>query len=169
VSEGAGPWRQARLFGLLNLALADGYIGSFDTKYTYNYWRPVTAIHEAAADGNPDTQADPGWASLVPTPPVADYDSAHSVEGGAAAAVLALVLGRDGVRFSTCSTTLPERKCGDPSPVFRGYRSFSDAAEENAESRILVGFHFRKATIAGTRHGYRIGERAVARFMRPGR
>ena len=170
VSRGAGPWKQARLFGLLNLALADGYIGSFDTKYRhYSYWRPVTAIHEADSEGNPATQADPDWAPLEITPPVPDYDSAHSVEGGAASAVLALVLGRDRVRFSTCSTTLPERKCGDPSPVYRDYRSFSEAAEENGLSRILVGFHFRKATREGTDHGRRIGERAVERFMRPTR
>jgi len=169
VSQGADPWKQARLFGLLNLALADGYISSFDTKYHYDYWRPVTAIHEAASDGNPDTQADPSWASLWITPPVADYDSAHSVEGGAAAAVLRLVLGRDRVRFSTCSTTLPERKCDDPSPVYRHYRSFSQAAEENRLSRIYVGFHFRKATREGNEHGRKIGERAVDRFMRPTR
>ena len=72
-------WEQARLFGLLNMALADGYIGSFDTKYHYNYWRPVTAIQTAATDGNPNTSADPTWTPLVPTPPIPDYDSAHSV------------------------------------------------------------------------------------------
>ncbi|HEY6695881.1 MAG TPA: vanadium-dependent haloperoxidase, partial [Solirubrobacteraceae bacterium] len=82
------PWAQARLFGLLNMALADGYVGSFDTKYLYNFWRPVTAIQEADTDGNPNTSADPTWTPLVPTPPIPDYDSAHSVEGGAAAQVL---------------------------------------------------------------------------------
>jgi hypothetical protein len=109
VSAGAGLdlWESARLFGLLNLALADGYIGSFNTKYHYNYWRPITAIHQAATDGNPETLADPTWTSLVDAPPIPDYDSAHSVEGGAAAQVLQRFFGTDTVGFSTCSTTLP--------------------------------------------------------------
>jgi hypothetical protein len=64
------PWEQARLFGLLNMALADGYIGSFDTKYHYNYWRPVTAIRLADGDGNPATSADPTWTPLVIAPPI---------------------------------------------------------------------------------------------------
>ena len=85
VRRGLDPWKQARLFGLLNMAMADGYIGSFETKYHYRYWRPVTAIHTAATDGNPDTAPDPAWTPLEPTPAIPDHDSAHSVEGGAAA------------------------------------------------------------------------------------
>ena len=69
-------WENARLFGLLNMALADGYIGSFDTKYHYSYWRPVTAIRTRASDGNPDTTPTrPGPRSCT-TPPIPDYDSA---------------------------------------------------------------------------------------------
>ena len=163
------PWEQARLLGLLNLSLADGYIGSFDTKYRYLYWRPVTAIRAADTDGNPDTEADPDWTSLRPTPPIPDYDSAHSVEGGAGAAVLARVLG-DRTPFATCSLTLPVgSNCTEAKPVFRHYRRFSQAAAENGISRIYVGFHFRKAVDEGIAHGVRIGDRAVDRFMRPRR
>ena len=57
-------WESARLYGLLNLALADGYIATFDTKYHYLYWRPVSAIHAADSDGNPATSADPTWTPL---------------------------------------------------------------------------------------------------------
>ena len=159
-------WANARLFGLLNMALADGYIGSFDTKYHYNYWRPVTAIREAATDGNPRTIADPTWTPLVTTPPIPDYDSAHAVEGGAAAAVLARVLGNR-VSFTACSLTLPEGDCDSASPVLRHFDSFSEAAAENAVSRIYVGFHFRDAAETGMKHGHRIGRAAVKNFMRP--
>ena len=160
-------WEQARLFGLLNMALADGYIGSFDTKYYYNYWRPVTAIQAAATDGNPNTSADPTWTPLVTTPPIPDYDSAHSVEGGAAAAVLKRFFGTDRIRFRTCSLTLPPgNTCNDATPVLRRYNSFSQAAAENGLSRILVGFHFRKAVDEGIEHGSKIGDRAVDRFLR---
>jgi hypothetical protein len=169
-ASGLDPWAQARLFGLLNMALADGYIGSFETKYLYNYWRPVTAIREADTDENPNTSADATWTPLVPTPPIPDHDSAHSVEGGAAAEVLRRFFGTDHIAFRTCSLTLPTGStCTDPSPLTRRYRSFSEAANENGLSRILVGFHFRNAVEDGIEHGRRIGDRAVDRFLRPGR
>jgi hypothetical protein len=161
------PWAQARLFGLLNMALADGYVGSFESKYLYNYWRPVTAIREADTDGSPNTIADPTWTPLEPTPPIPDHDSAHAVEGGAAAEVLQRFFGTDHIAFRTCSLTLPSGStCNDPSPVTRRYRGFSEAANENGVSRILVGFHFRHAVEDGIEHGRRIGGRAVDRFLR---
>ena len=168
-ARGLDLWENARLFGLLNMALADGYIGSFDTKYHgYNYWRPVTAIQTATTDGNPNTSADPTWTPLVATPPIPDYDSAHSVEGGAASQVLKRFFGTDHIGFTTCSLTLPTGStCDDASPVLRSYTSFSQAREENGVSRILVGFHFRKAVDEGIDHGRKIGNRAVNRFLRP--
>jgi PAP2 superfamily len=167
-AKGLTMWENARLFGLLNLALADGYIGSLETKYHYNYWRPITAIREADTDGNPLTSADPTWTPLVVTPPVPDYDSGHSVAGGAGAQVLMRFFGTDAVSFTTCSTTLPAGgRCNDPSAVTRSYTSFTEAAEENGLSRILVGYHFRKAVTEGIEHGRKIGNRAVNRFLRP--
>lgn len=161
-------WESARLFGLLNAAMADGYVGSFDTKYHYPYWRPVTAIREAAMDGNPRTTADPTWTPLVTTPPIPDYDSAHAVEGGAAAAVFRRFFGTDRIAFSTCSLLLPAGStCDDPSPVLRHFRSFSQAAHENAVSRIYIGFHFRDAVRTGVRHGTKIGDATVSRLMQP--
>lgn len=167
-SQGLDLWQQARLFGLLNLGLADGYVGSFDTKYHYDYWRPVTAIRNADADGNRRTSGDPNWTPLVPTPPIPDYDSAHSVEGGTASQVLKRFFGKDHVSFETCSLTLPAGStCNDATPRFRRYTSFSQAAAENGLSRILVGFHFRKAVDEGIDHGNKIGDLAVDRFLRP--
>jgi hypothetical protein len=171
VSEAAGfdVWENARLFGLLNMALADGYIGSLETKYYYNYWRPVTAIQLADTDGNPDTTADPTWEPLRPTPPIPDYDSAHAVEGGAAAEVLQRVFETDQVSFSTCSLTLllAEERCDGANEVLRSFSSFSQAADENGVSRILVGFHFRKAVEEGITHGRKIGKRTVQHFLKP--
>jgi hypothetical protein len=162
-------WESARLFGLLDMALADGYVGTFDTKYkAYNYWRPVTAIRNAGGDHNAQTSADPTWTPLVATPPIPDYDSGHSVEGGAAAEVLKRFFGTDHMRFTNCSFTLPAgQMCTDASPVLRRYTSFSQAAAENGVSRILVGFHFRKAVEVGIVHGMKIADRAVNAFLRP--
>ena len=159
----------ARLFGLLNMALADGYIGSWESKYHYSFWRPVTAIHQADSDGNPDTAGDPTWTpSLGFTYPIPDHDSAHSVEGGAAAEVLKEFFGTDHIRFKACSMTLPAGStCADPSPRLRSYSSFSEAANENGLSRILIGIHFRRAVTEGIEHGRKIGRRAVNRYLRP--
>jgi hypothetical protein len=166
---GFDVWENARLFALLNVALADGYIGSFESKYHYKFWRPVTAIQLADTDGNPKTIADPAWMPLRTTPPIPDHDSAHAAEGGAAAEVLKMVFGTDAVNFSVCSFSLPveAERCGQASEVLRPYTSFSEASEENGLSRILVGFHFRRAVEDGTMHGRRIGKYAVTHFLSP--
>jgi hypothetical protein len=167
-TQGLNRWESARLFGLLDMAMADGYVASFDTKWNaYNYWRPVTAIQLADEDGNPWTHADPTWTPLRPTPPIPDYDSAHAVEGAAAAAVFRNFFGTDHMAFSQCSRTLPSGTCTDVSPTLRSFSRFSQAAHENGISRILIGFHFRKAVTAGLDHGRKIGHLAFARYMQP--
>jgi hypothetical protein len=169
VAEKLDLWEKARLFGLLNMAMADGYVGSFETKYHYNYWRPVTAIRTADTDGNQDTTEDPTWTPLQLTYPIPDYDSAHSVEGAAAAGVLKGFFGTDHISFSACSLSLPlvQEQCGGASEVLRRYKSFSQAAKENGESRILIGIHFRQGVEEGIEHGRKIAERAVNRFLNP--
>jgi hypothetical protein len=169
VPRGLTLWEHAQLFALLNMALADGYIAMADAKNHYHFWLPVTAIQQGETDGNPDSTGDPTWTPLRPTPPNADYPSGHSIEGGAAAEVLKQFFGTDQISFQDCSMTLPEgRTCNDPSPIRRSYTSFSQAADENAYSRILIGFHFRKAIDAGTAYGRNIGERAATRYLQPG-
>jgi hypothetical protein len=166
--QGLDLWENARLFGLLNLALADGYIAMADSKNHYNYWRPVTAIQTGDTDGNPDTTGDPAWTPLRQTPPNQDYASGHSIEGGAGAEVLKQFFGTDEISFQDCSVTLPAGStCSDASPVFRSYTNFSQAAAENAYSRILIGFHFRKSIEEGTEYGHKIGKRAANLYLRP--
>ena len=167
-NRGLDVWENARLFGLLNLALADGYIGSWESKYVFNFWRPVSAIQLADTDGNPATTGDPTWTPLQFTYPMPDHDSAHSVQGGAAAQVLRDFFGTDNIGFSACSLTLPTgSRCTDLSPVFRHFDTFSQAANENGLSRILVGIHFRDAVEEGIQHGRQIGKRAVNLLLKP--
>ena len=167
--QGLDLWENARLFGLLNLALADGYIAMVDSKNHYNYWRPVTAIRTANTDGNPDTIGDPAWTPLQQTPPNQDYASGHAIEGGSAAEVLKQFFGTDRISFQDCGVILPagSKTCSDPSPKLRSYTSFSQAAVENAYSRILVGFHFRNSVEVGTDYGRKIGKRAANLYLRP--
>jgi hypothetical protein len=158
-NKGLHLWENARLFALLNMALADGYIAMAASKNHYDFWRPVTAIHRSG---------DTSWTPLQPTPPDQDYPSGHSIEGGVGAEVLKQFFGTDQISFQDCSVTLPAGStCADPTPVLRTYTSFSQAAAENAYSRILIGFHFRKAVEAGTAYGRKIGERAVNLYLQP--
>ena len=144
-------WQSARLFALLNLAMADGYIGGFAAKYHYNYWRPVTAIRESG---------DAAWLSDLDTPPVPDYTSTHTVLGAAAAAVMARYFGTDMVAFSMTS--------GAPYPgITRRFWSFSEAARENGASRILAGIHFPTAVRAGYVQGDLIGAWTYDHALKP--
>jgi hypothetical protein len=164
------PWQSARLFGLLDIALTDGYIATFDVKYKLLFWRPVTAIQLAATDGNHNTRADSTWTPLVPTPPIPEHDSGHSVEGGAAAAVFRGFFKTDRMNFSLCSfTALPGSTCTDANPGIRHFSSFSQASNENARSRVLVGFHFTHATTEGVKHGTKIGQLTVRSYLQPRR
>ena len=165
--RGLNLWENARLFGLLNMALADGYVAMVDSKNYYNYWRPITAIQTGDTDGNPDTIGDPTWTSFRPTPPNQDYVSGHAIEGGAGAEVLKQFFGTDEISFEDCGAVLPAGSCSDATPIFRSYTSFSQAADENAYSRILIGYHFRRSVEQGTEYGRKIGRRAGNLYLRP--
>ena len=162
-------WESARMFGLLNMAMADGYVATFKVKYELLFWRPTTAIRLAATDGNDQTSADPNWVSLREVPPIPDHDSGHSVEGGAAAAALRGYFGTDRLSFSLCSYTVEKNTCTDASPLTRHFTRLSQAAAENARSRVLIGYHFRHATTVGVKHGIAIGNRVVNHAMLPRR
>jgi hypothetical protein len=150
----------ARLLALVNASIADGYIAGADTRYFYNFWRPITAIRAGDTDENDATALDPTWESFMNTPPLPDYPSTHSVAGGAAAAVLARFFGTDQMSFSMTS--------GPPfAEITRSFTSFSQAAQENADSRVYAGIHFRTACQDGVKQGAQIGRRAFAQHLQP--
>ena len=153
-------WDLARLLAAVNLAMADGFIAGWNTRYHYNFWRPVTAIRLADTDGNPDTGADPAWETFLNTPPIPDYPSTHSVLGGAAAATLAELLGADRIAFTMTN--------GAPfAGITRSFTSFSHAAQENADSRVYAGIHFRTACRDGVALGQKIGQRVARMYLLP--
>jgi hypothetical protein len=139
----------ARLLAMVNISVADALIGCWDTKYTYNFWRPITAIQFAGTDGNPDTVPDAGWTPLIATPPFPDYTSAHSCVSAAAATVLADYFGED-TPFSVASDGMPG--------VVRYFSSFSAALEEIKNARVFGGIHFRTATNDGTALGKAVAD-----------
>jgi hypothetical protein len=158
--QGLDLWSNARLFGLVNLALADGYISSFEAKYSYNFWRPVTGIRSGDADGNPLTDADPIWTSLLVTPPIPDNSSGHAVAGAAVAEVLARFFGSDDIPFTIIS--------GPPFPgITCSFTGFSQAALENADSRVHAGIHFRSATEDRLKQGEKVGRFVYNHSLKP--
>ena len=148
----------ARFFALINFAACDGMIAGFDAKYHYGFWRPFHAIRLADTDGNPATEPDPLWTSLIPAPNHPEYISTHSTVTGATMGVLALLLG-DETPFTLSSPGLPG--------VTATYQSFSDAAVEVGLSRIWGGIHFRTACEVGRGVGEYIADQAVANYLQP--
>ena len=147
----------ARILALLNLAIADAAIGCWEAKYAFVFWRPITAIPQADADGNPATSADPAWTTVFPTPNHPEYPSGHSCVSGAATVVLADAFG-ERTHFTISSDALPG--------VTRSFRSFSAALEEVKNARIVAGIHFRSATTDGQVLGASIAEHVLERAAR---
>jgi PAP2 superfamily protein len=148
----------ARLFALLNIAIADSVIAFYDAKYTYNLWRPVTAIRAADTDDNPDTLSDPTWLPEVGnTTPDPSYPGAHAVISAAAELVLVSVLKRDRLDLNVTSEVLPG--------VTRTFQTLSAAADEATLSRIFAGVHFRFDLTRGAQLGRRVADFVVENFL----
>lgn len=149
----------ARLFALLGIGLADAGIVSWDMKYFYGNWRPITGIQNADQDGNPATVADKGWTPFVSTPPFPTYTSGHSTFSATAARILAHFFGTDNITFTTGSEGLPG--------VERTFTSFSQAAEEAGQSRIYGGIHWQYDNTAGLRSGRQLANLVFFEHLRP--
>lgn len=167
------PLEHARLYAALNAALSDAYVTSLESKFHYRFWRPITAIQEAASDGNPLTDGDPAWLPAFITPPIPDYPSGHSAAGGAAAEVITAFLGNRSFDHTSTTGALAYGPGGLPPSyeraVTRHFANALEAARENAYSRVLVGIHFRLACTVGLHQGREIGRYVVerAQFLKP--
>jgi len=159
-SQKLNLWDSARLFALLHLACADSLIAGYDAKYRYNFWRPVTAIRNGADDGNPQTVGDRTWRSYLETPSHPDYLSLHAVLGAAWAEILSRFFGVDKFSFTMTSAA--------PYPgIKRSFKSFSQSAKEDADSRVYAGIHFRSSCRDGLAIGRKIGDHIFSNFLRP--
>lgn len=140
----------ARLFALLNMSLADAGIAAWDCKYSTDLWRPITAIREAASDGNPATTADAGWTPYITTPPFSAYVSGHSTFSAAGAGLLRNYCGTDEVTFQLRSEF--------PGVPDRTFSSLTAAANEAGMSRIYGGIHFIFDHTAGAATGRQVAD-----------
>ena len=144
----------ARLLAVAAMAMDDALVAVFDAKYTYNFWRPVTAIRNAEGDAR-----DPGWMPFIDTPMHPEYPCAHCIVSGALGAVLEAELGGGpSPRLSSASSTA--------GGAVRTWASVGDFVQEVAVARIYDGVHYRNSTEVGTAMGKKIGELAARKIPR---
>ncbi|HWS86182.1 MAG TPA: vanadium-dependent haloperoxidase [Pyrinomonadaceae bacterium] len=179
----------ARLLALLNTALADAGVASWESKYYYQFWRPITGIRESDAgtgptglgDGNGATFGDPNFTPLgAPasnltgpnfTPPFPAYPSGHAVFGGALFQTLRKFYGTDRIPFTFVSDELNGVTVGNDgvtrafSP--RSFETLSEAEEENGQSRIYLGIHWAFDKTEGITQGRRVADYVFANAFTP--
>ena len=153
----------ARLFALATVSTADSGLNIWANKRIYNFWRPITAIVNAADDGNPRTQRDADWLPLIDTPPYPDYTSGANGLTGAVTRALEDFFGDDVWTFTATTTALENNQ---PIPA-RTYHSFSALADDVVEARILLGIHFRFADTVARRQGKQSADQVYAHAFQP--
>jgi hypothetical protein len=168
---GLDRWQHARLFALLNVAQADALIANQTWKYTYNFWRPVTAIRWTD-DGNPDTVSDPIWRPFLVTPPYPDYPCALPTATGASAEVLRQFFGTDHIAFTRTFIAPPVPLPAPLAPlpaktITRSFDSLSEAVAEARQARVYAGIHFREGCRAGARQGAQVARFVVRQEFQP--
>jgi len=150
--------RNARLYAAVAQAMDDAMIAVFDAKYTYNFWRPVTAIRNGEIDGHDATETDATWSSFIDTPMHPEYPSAHSILASAVATVLKADIGGGPVpEISTTSLTAKG--------AVRRWTRLEDLVQEVSNARVWEGVHYRHSTEVGTAMGRQIGELAATRHL----
>ena len=148
----------ARLFALLNIALHDALQTTMTSKFHYGLWRQVTAIRRADEDGNPDTAPDVNWTSLLINPPYPSY-AGNMASYTSQSTILALVFGRDDIPF--------QHTWDGAGGATRSYVGFTAMADEQANSRIYGGIHFRFDNVAGQSAGRNVANYLFLNFMKP--
>jgi hypothetical protein len=161
VSQGLNLLNNARFFALLTTASSDSLIACWDSKFFYNFWRPVTAIRAGDTDGNPDTDPDPTWIGVVVTPNHPEYPAAHGCFSGASCETLSYFFGTDHFNF-TMDSLVP----GLVQPA-RHYTSFSQALQDILDARVYGGMHFRNSTQQGATIGKQVSHFTTRHFFRP--
>lgn len=151
----------ARMYALVETAMADAQIACWDSKYFYNFWRPITAIRLGNQDGNPATTVDPNWQPLINTPNFPEYPSGHADISGAITHMLRLFFGTDDLAFQMTSTVaLAPQKT-------RSFTSFSQAEQEVIDARVYVGIHYRNSDTTAEAQGRTVANWVFRHTLRP--
>jgi len=166
IASGDTTLQRARSLALLNLAMADAGISSWDAKYHYDFWRPIDAIRRANEDGNSATIADSQWLPLVVTPPFPAYTSGHSSFSGAAAEALTAIYGSELTFASTSDSHSGLTQKPLSTTTIRQFDNFWSAAKEASDSRIYGGIHYKFDSSAGLQAGEAIASYAIQTLLK---
>ena len=151
-TQGGSLADNARMFARAYTNAADAAIVTWRDKARYVFWRPITAIREAASDGNAATTADTTWTSLVASPPYPDHPSGLSGLGCSVAETLQDFFGRDAATFSGTTPSAPP----PPGTGTRTFGSFSQLCDDIVDARVWSGIHFRFADTEAEKLGRRV-------------
>jgi hypothetical protein len=152
----SGLETNARAFAHVSLALADAFISSFEGKFTYHFWRPWTAIRNAAAIGHPELE-DSSWLSLIPNPPHPEYPANHAVQSAAVVTALKHSYGED---VPPVTLTCPAASCTPGFTVTSGH--LDDFKLLFGLARIYGGIHYRNTIEQSWRQGDAVGEKVIS-------
>ncbi|MGZ8312611.1 MAG: vanadium-dependent haloperoxidase, partial [Allosphingosinicella sp.] len=155
------PIQNARMFALYQMAFDDAAHAMVVAKLHYNYWRPITAIRNGAADGNDATSPDPEWVPLLPTPNFSEYPCGHCTVAAAIAEVMTAETGprpAGGVRVMSLAI---------PMSATQSFASWDEWAQEVSDSRIYGGVHFRFSNEAGEQIGRRAARMVLEQALQP--
>jgi len=161
-AKGLGLAENARLFALLNMGIANTFINDWDAKFTYNFWRPITAIRNGDKDDNDATERDPGWTPLNTTPMHPEYPSQAAIVTGVAVAVLESVFG------SNPAITVTATDFDNPN-LKREFKSIAEMADEMKNVRVWGGIHFRNSLEVGDDMGRKIAAYLIENALKPTR
>jgi hypothetical protein len=154
--KGLSLTENARFFAMLYLTAADSFISVWDDKARWSFWRPITAIREAAGDGNPATEADATWSPLIPTPPYPDHPSGHAGFSGSVCVILAKF-------FGTEEITLSDTNLGG---FTRSWTSLPQMIDEIVYARMWSGIHFLNPDQQGREMGEDIAKYSTKNYFR---
>ena len=158
VAYGTSLSQNARAFALIDMAISDALVSVMETKYYYRFWRPETAIHNAVADGNPDTEPDPNFVPFIRTPCFPSYGSAHASGSYAGRRVVQEIWGAAGHSIDLVAPSLN---------MTRHYTSLKQITDDIDDARVYGGIHFRTDQHAGARQGWRVGQYVIAHWLQP--
>jgi len=157
-AQGKSLSENARIFALLAMAMGDASIACWETKYHYNFWRPVTAIRAGDSDGNAGTDPDPLWLPLITTPAFPGYASGHATVSGAAVAVLGRAFGKDGHAVTLTHSAVPL--------IVLNYTAWDEITDDVDDARVYGGIHFRFDQEAGAHQGRQVGRYILRNYLR---
>jgi hypothetical protein len=157
-AQGLSLAENARFFAMLSIGAVDAIIAVFDSKYHYNFWRPVTAIRAGETDGNPKTEPDRHWSSAQITPNHPEYPAGHPASAGVFAQIIEAFFGTRRVRIVLSSAVT-----GTSYTI----ENTEELPKSVSDARVFGGMHYRTSCQEGVAMGRKVGRWLCQHYFRP--